>query len=150
MAAHAVLGPMSPVEAVEKTAPFDRGTVLIVEDDDGIRSLLVAVVQRDGFRSRVAEDGGKAMAALGDGAGDPVVILLDLLMPHVDGFAVLDHLDRSAPHLLPRVIVLTAAGEARLRDCPELDRVWCVRRKPLEIADLRQQMRRCAEAARAS
>ena len=57
----------------------DLGTVLIVEDDDGIRSLLVAVVERDGFRSRVAEDGDGALEALGDGAAEPVVILLDLI-----------------------------------------------------------------------
>ena len=126
----------------------DPGTVLIVEDDDGIRSLLVAVVERDGFRSRAAEDGDGALEALGDGAAEPVVILLDLVMPRVDGFAVLGHLEKNSPHLLRRVIVLTAAAEPRLR-LSELKRVWCVRRKPLEIDDLSTQIRRCAEAARA-
>jgi len=126
----------------------DPGSVLIVEDDAGIRSLLVAVAERDGFRCRVAEDGDGALKALGDGAAEPSVILLDLVMPHVDGFTVLDHLGRNQPHLLPRVIVLTAAADARLRRTDELKRVWCVRRKPLEIEDLRVQMSRCAEAAR--
>jgi len=125
----------------------DPGTVLIVEDDDGIRSLLVAVAERGGFRCRVAHDGDGALKALGDGAADPVVILLDLLMPHVDGFAVLTYLDKNSPHLLRRVIVVTAAGEATLRRAKELKRVWCVRRKPLEIADLSAQMRSCADAA---
>ena len=126
----------------------DPGTVLVVEDDDGIRSLLVALVERDGFGCKVAHDGGEALQALGDGKGEPVVILLDLLMPRVDGFTVLGHINDTAPHLLQRVIVLTAASEPRLRGCAELERVWCVRRKPLEIADLRAQMVRCAEAAR--
>ena len=116
------------------------GTVLIVEDDDGIRSLLVAVSERDGFRCRTAEDGHGAIKALGDGGGEPDVILLDLVMPRVDGFTVLEHLGKKLPHLLPRVIVLTAVGEPRLRKCPEIGRVWCVRRKPLEIEDLRAQM----------
>lgn len=131
------------------TSMVDPGTVLIVEDDDGIRSLLVAVVERDGFRSRVAEDGDGALEALGDGAAEPVVILLDLVMPRVDGFTVLGHLEKNSPHLLQRVIVLTAAAEPRLRGADELKRVWCVRRKPLEIDDLSAQMRSCAEAARA-
>lgn len=134
---------MSPAQ---KVAPHDRGIVLIVEDDAGIRSLLVAVAERDGFRSRVAEDGDGALKALGDGAADPVVILLDLVMPHVDGFTVLVQMGKRLPHLLHRVIVLTAAAEPQLRDCAELAQVWCVRRKPLEIDDLRMQMRRCAEA----
>ena len=124
-----------------------QGTVLIVEDDDGIRSLLVAVVERDGFRAQTAENGDGALKLLGNGAAAPDVILLDLIMPHVDGFAVLDHLGKTAPHLLPRVIVLTAAGDSHYRDRAELQQVWCVRRKPLEIEDLRAQMMRCVEAA---
>src|ERR1051325_9171074 len=100
-------------------------TVLVVEDDDGIRSLLVAVSERDGFRCRTSEDGDGAIKALGDGSGHPDLILLDLVMP--------------------RVIWLTAVGESRLRKCPEIERVWCVRRKPLEIEDLRAQMLQCAQ-----
>ena len=133
---------------MSNAVPQSRGeTVLIVEDDDGIRSLLVAVAQRDGFRCRQAEDGECALRLLSDGADDPAVILLDLLMPRVDGFTVLGHLDDNLPHLLGRVIVLTALGPPRLRKCAQLDRVWCVRRKPLEIAELSDQIRRCAAAA---
>lgn len=126
----------------------DPGLVLIVEDDAGIRSLLVAVAERSGFRSRVTEDGDEALKALGDGGAEPAVILLDLLMPRVDGFAVLEHLGKDAPHLLPRVIVLTAAADARLRQSQELKRVWCVRRKPLEIGDLSAQISSCAAATK--
>ncbi|HKS25666.1 MAG TPA: response regulator [Thermoanaerobaculia bacterium] len=122
-----------------------KATVLIVEDDAGIRSLLVAVCEHDGFASRTAEDGDGAIRALGDGNGEPDVILLDLVMPRVDGFTVLEHLGEKLPHLLRRVIVLTAVGEARLRKCREIARVWCVRRKPLEMADLRTQMLQCAQ-----
>ena len=117
-------------------------SALIVEDDDGIRSLLVAVAERDGFACTVAKDGDGALKALA--AGEPAVILLDLLMPNVDGFEVLAHLGERAPHLLRRVIVVTAAGESQLRKARELERVWCVRRKPLDIDDLHVQMRKCA------
>jgi len=138
---------MHALEAAEEAAPSGRGTVLIVEDDEGIRSLLVAVARHDGFDCRVAEDGAGAIKALGDDGAEPDVILLDLLMPRVDGFSVLDHLDRSRPHLLSSVIILTAAGESSLRKCRQIDRVFCVRRKPLELADLRVQMLHCAAAA---
>jgi CheY-like chemotaxis protein len=131
---------------IAETTPMpSQGTVLVVEDDDGIRSLLVAVSERDGFRCRTAEDGDGAIKALGDGSGDPDVILLDLVMPRVDGFTVLAHLGQHLPHLLPRVIVLTAVGESQLRKCPEIERAWCVRRKPLDIEDLRVQMLKCAD-----
>jgi len=124
------------------------GTVLIVEDDDGIRSLLVAVSERDGFRCRTAEDGHGAIKALGDGGGEPDVILLDLVMPHVDGFTVLAHLGQNLPHLLPRVIVLTAVADSHLHKSPEIERVWCVRRKPLDIGELMGEMESCADAGR--
>lgn len=121
--------------------------VLVVEDDEGIRSLLVAVARHSGFRCKTANDGAGALKRLAEEGLEPLVILLDLLMPRVDGFTVLAHLGKNAPHLLGRVIVLTALPEARLRKCREIERVWCVRRKPLEIDDLRVQMKQCAAAA---
>lgn len=124
-----------------------RNHVLIAEDDDGIRSLLVAVAERAGFTCHLAEDGREAIELIFGGGVEPDVILLDLVMPGVDGFTVLSRLSAQAPHLLARVIVLTAAGEARLRGCKEIERVWCVRRKPLEIEELRQQMASCAASA---
>jgi DNA-binding NtrC family response regulator len=125
----------------------DSGTVLIIEDDAGIRSLLVAVAHQVGFASRVANDGEEALDLLdGDGA-DSSVILLDLVLPKVDGLDVLRHLDRNAPHLLRRVIVITAAGDSIFRDRPEVERAWCLRRKPLDIIDLMEQIARCAESA---
>lgn len=45
---------------------------------------------------------------------------------------------------LPRVIVLTAVNDVHWKKCPEIERVWCVRRKPLEIEDLRVQLSTCA------
>jgi hypothetical protein len=52
-----------------------------------------------------------------------------------------------SPHLLRRVIVLTAASEQWMHRMDKLESVWCVRRKPLDIDDLSTQMRLCAAAA---
>jgi DNA-binding response OmpR family regulator len=118
------------------------GKVLIVEDDAGIRSLLRALVHRLGFDSDGVDDGEKAMTWLG--IFEPSVIVLDLLVPRVDGFDVLDKVAETMPHLMQRIIIVTAAGESLWRGNGHLKNVWCVRRKPFDIVELGVQIRKCA------
>ncbi len=83
------------------------GTVLIVEDDAAIRRGLVDALRFAGYSPREAGDGKAGLdAAL---AGDVDLILLDVLMPKMDGFTVLREVRRSKPQL--PVIILTAKGE---------------------------------------
>ena len=83
------------------------GTVLIVEDDAAIRRGLVDALRVAGYSPREAGDGKAGLdAAL---AGDVDLILLDVLMPKMDGFTVLREVRRSKPQL--PVIILTAKGE---------------------------------------
>ena len=84
-------------------------TVLIVDDDLMIRGLLGTVLGRYGVLCEFAEDGQEAIARI-DGGGYSA-ILLDLMMPRVDGFGVIDHL-RKTGNETP-VLVVTAAGAAR-------------------------------------
>jgi CheY-like chemotaxis protein len=124
----------------------DPPVLLVVEDDASIRALLAAVGLRAGFRSHAVDGGEQALLVLRNESPD--VILLDLLMPGTDGFDVLHYLDTTSPAMLKRVIVVTAASAAELVDCEELRRVWCVRRKPLDIGDLMSEMLGCAEAVK--
>lgn len=64
--------------------------VLIVDDDAGIRSLLTALFREEGYTVRVACDGREALDLLEHEGG--FVILLDWVMPHLDGGAVLEYL----------------------------------------------------------
>lgn len=79
-------------------------SVLLIEDDDDFRDLLTRVLTDAGYAVTGASGGreGLAMAR----AMDPGVILLDLSMPDMDGWQVLDALRRDAP--LPAIIVLSA------------------------------------------
>lgn len=114
--------------------------VLVVEDDPGIQSLLAAVVRRTGCEAALCEDGDGALRSILE--REPDAILLDLLMPQTNGFAVLRYLKKSAPHLLPRTIVVTAAGGSALRR-GELSLVSCVMRKPLDIQILTEEIGIC-------
>ncbi len=119
--------------------------VLIVEDDAPTRLLLETVLDHNGNKCALAGDGHEAGHLLQSDRYD--VIVLDLLMPEKDGFDLLREMARS-PSLQPmvsRTIVVTAAAERIYSGHEELDPVWCVLRKPLEIGELMEQVESCAE-----
>ena len=114
----------------DKSAP-ER--VLIVEDEDGARAGLAAVVESWGYRSATARDGLEALEKLA--AVAPVVMITDLKMPRLDGLGLLRKL-REEPDP-PPAIVLTAHGdEAALQEALELGAFWFLE-KPLRTHMLR-------------
>src|SRR5438132_13312557 len=105
--------------------------VLVVEDDASTQSLLAAIVNRLGLKARVAGDGREALAMIA--AEAPAAIILDLLLPEVDGFEVMRRLRRNAPELLAKTIVITAAAIRNVGQWPELALCWTFSREPLDI-----------------
>ena len=84
-------------------------TILIVDDDPVQRRLLEAAISRSGMTVITAPGGGPALDLVGGPRGDQIAImLLDLVMPDMDGLEVLAKLRVSHPDL--PVIVLTAKG----------------------------------------
>jgi two-component system response regulator FimZ (fimbrial Z protein) len=83
-------------------------TVLIVDDHAGFRRSARRLLEADGFEViGEAEDGGSALAAVD--RLQPQVVLLDVVLPDVDGFAVAEQLAAAAPG---PVVVLTSSREA--------------------------------------
>jgi DNA-binding NtrC family response regulator len=83
--------------------------ILIVDDDPVQRRILEECVRRFGYESRTASSGDEAMQLVGQVAkGEFALVLLDLVMPGIDGMAVLDHLRRHPG--APPVIVQSAHG----------------------------------------
>jgi CheY-like chemotaxis protein len=78
--------------------------ILIADDDASVRSGLAAVLELEGFVVDEAENGIKAVTRAIEHAPD--LVLLDLNMPHWDGWTAFSQLDRVTP-LLP-IIVITA------------------------------------------
>jgi two-component system, chemotaxis family, chemotaxis protein CheY len=80
--------------------------VLVVDDEPDVRELLAAVLARAGCRVTVANDGVDALEMLATGF-TPLVIVLDLEMPRLDGEGFLEALaEQGIEH--PRVVVFTA------------------------------------------
>ncbi len=87
------------------------GTVLVVEDDAAIRRGLCDALKFAGYATREAPDGRAGLDAALSLEVD--LVLLDILMPKLDGFAVLREVRRAKPGL--PVIILTAKGEEQDR-----------------------------------
>ena len=117
------------------------GRVLIVEDDHATELLLAAVMRHEGIEYESASDGEIALAKIR--GGDFAVLLLDLVMPHLSGFDVVHELKATHPHLLPNIVVMTAAVDSAWLDWEDLALVSCVLRKPLDIGRVIQQVRSC-------
>jgi DNA-binding response OmpR family regulator len=117
---------------------------LICEDDPAIRSLVKTVVSRVGFTVDVAPDGGAGIEKMKQDCYELVV--LDLMMPDVDGYDVIEWLKSSRPKNLSRVIVMTAASEALQKDFPEP--ICTLIPKPFDIETLTSAVRDCASACK--
>jgi two-component system alkaline phosphatase synthesis response regulator PhoP len=84
-------------------------TILIVEDEKDIAELVAYNLKREGFRTRIAESGEKGLALAA--ANPPSLILLDLMLPGVDGREVCRRLKAGEATRSIPLVMLTARGE---------------------------------------
>jgi DNA-binding response OmpR family regulator len=114
--------------------------VLVVDDDDAIRAMVERVLKREHFEVECARDGFEAIEKLS--RTDYATVLLDLMMPRVDGHGVLRFLENQSVLLRPRVILMTANLHGAM-EALDAEPVVCVMPKPFDIGQLIQQVRQC-------
>jgi DNA-binding response OmpR family regulator len=122
-------------------SPGRKWSALIVDDDPGLQGLFSTLLSREGFAVDCAPDGRHAYEYLRRGSYS--VIFLDLMMPDVNGFELIDRLQRESPALLQRIIVMTGAAQ-RVIETFDSARVWGLIRKPFDINDLMRSAKECA------
>src|SRR6266567_5158989 len=83
--------------------------VLVADDDQSIRQLVCTIVRREGFVPDCVVDGLEAIEKLKE--HEYSVILLDLMMPRMDGFGVIDYLKKNPPRVKPIVLIITAYAD---------------------------------------
>ena len=94
--------------------PANHQTVLVIEDDASTREMLRRTLEKDGWQVAEAQNGKVGLEKLAEVA--PALILLDLMMPEMDGFEFMDALRRRKDRQRIPVIVITA------KDLTEEDR----------------------------
>jgi CheY-like chemotaxis protein/prolyl-tRNA editing enzyme YbaK/EbsC (Cys-tRNA(Pro) deacylase) len=88
-------------------------TVLVVEDEHDTNDLLCRLLEREGFACRAAEDGGRALAMARELR--PAAILLDLMLPDMSGYDMVERLRQTGPLKAPPVVVVTALDDDAAR-----------------------------------
>jgi two-component system OmpR family response regulator len=118
--------------------------VLIVEDDRSVREPLLAFVRREGFVTEAVADGAAALAVVG--VKRPELVILDLLMPVMDGYEFMELLARQMGRWRPRIIVLSGSDRLDLAQA-RFDADAYIR-KPFDPDRLRAALRRLVRPAR--
>ena len=116
--------------------------VLVVEDDPGTRELVRQALESNGFAVDVAPDGRRALEMVA--ADPPAAMVLDVMLPGLDGFSVVERMKAELPGGGPPVVMLTIVDEperaARLG-------VEAYLRKPFDTDELLRRVRRLTGAA---
>lgn len=115
--------------------------ILVVDDDDDIREVMQEVLASAGYQVDVARDGAEALAKL-PGPAPPPLILLDMMMPNMDGEAFLKAL-RSRPRMEDAQVVVVSGSAGVRKRASALDVAGCLE-KPFEMEELLGVVRRLA------
>lgn len=91
--------------------------ILVIDDDLAIRVLLQAVLKRMKFDVHLAEDGAAGLEKLQNG-GVYDLVLLDLMMPRLNGYEFITRIAQRHPDERPHIVVFTAAGKRGVDKIP--------------------------------
>ena len=91
--------------------------ILVIDDDLAIRVLLQAVLRRMKFDVELAEDGAAGLEKLQSGSKYDL-ILLDLMMPRLNGYEFIEQISQRYPDERPHIVVFTAAGKRGVDKIP--------------------------------
>lgn len=116
-----------------------RKPILVVDDDDAIRTMVERVLRREQFEVESARDGYEAIEKLT--RNDYGTVLLDLMMPRVDGHGVLRFLEK---HPAPAPVIVMTANMQGGTEAADAKPVFRVLSKPFDIAELIEHIRQCS------
>jgi CheY-like chemotaxis protein len=133
---------------VRQDDPAPGRLVLVVEDDEDVRETVAGILEDEGYRVGRAANGLEALAYLRDAAPLPGVILLDLMMPVMNGWEF--RAAQQAERRLAAVPVVVLSGDAQVVQKAERLGAVAVLGKPVSILHLLEVVGRCCTAAAAS
>ena len=109
--------------------------ILIVDDDDALRSIIARALSRQGYDVVEASDGRKGLAYVDADGAD--LVITDILMPVMEGIEFIDHLRREHPTV--PVIAMSGGGMLLRSDCLRMARLMGARgtlQKPFDVGQL--------------
>jgi two-component system cell cycle sensor histidine kinase/response regulator CckA len=129
-----------PNASIEQSGPPSQANlnILLIDDDSAWRQSLRAMLEQMGHRVHEAPNGVKGATLFNALRGEIDLILLDYLMPEMDGAQTLAHLRRIYPEV--KIILLSGAEELRIRQVFDRRQVDGYLHKPVMMSQLAQIM----------
>ena len=119
--------------------PVKAKTVLVVDDEPPVRSLMRATLQRQGFEVLEAEDGIAACELLQGRSGGIQVVVTDITMPRMDGITLGKKIHAEHPEV--EILYVSAFSMDPTQDIP----ISRFLRKPFPLSELVQRVRRLCD-----
>jgi two-component system, sensor histidine kinase and response regulator len=113
-------------------------TIVIVDDEPGTNETLRDVFEDEGFAVETARDGQEGLSVLRGLSVRPCVVILDLLMPNLDGLAMLDAMKRD-PALADLPVLITTSDPSRAPSGV------LIIKKPVDLSILIENVRKCCD-----
>ena len=115
------------------------GKILVVDDQFGVRSLLVSIFQDDGHEVKIASNGEAALRLLSSFSFEPDLILLDMNMPGMNGIETLEKIRT----LDSRVAVIMMTGYKDPNNIEQANSLGIIRymAKPFDLFELRERVK---------
>lgn len=115
--------------------------ILVADDDLMIRKMVARILEREGYQVDQAKDGAEAIEKCAESVYR--VILLDMMMPRLDGMKVIEWLEEHRPNMIERVLVMTAFTRGAAE---RAEKICSVVYKPFDVHNLVEKVRERAAA----
>ena len=128
--------PTAP-EIEERESPSDltgKGTILLVEDEDAVRAFAVRALSNRGYTVIEAADGAKALDIVREHTGPIDLVISDVVMPNMDGPALLREIRNVRPEV--RIVFISGYAEEAFRKSLERDESFTFLPKPFSLKQL--------------
>jgi len=133
---------------IEGAIPTGSETILVVEDDDAVRQLTRAILERGGYTVLEASDGRKAVQCFRERHKEIQLVLLDVVMPDMGGREALDEMLEIDPDV--KALFASGYSENAIHTNFVLDKGLSLLKKPYSRSDLLRSVRRLLEQGSAS
>jgi len=122
---------------------MDKKRVLVVDDDADIAKMLKVRIEAEGYEFMGAMEWKEMLEALK--IKKPDVILLDIMLPNMDGYSILREMRKHEEYADIPVIILSAKEKKKMGDLFSLEKVAFFIEKPFDIKDLMEKIKESLE-----
>jgi two-component system cell cycle sensor histidine kinase/response regulator CckA len=130
--------PEEPLPDVPRAEPQDQHvgfeTVLVVEDEDAVRALVVRALRRAGYRVVETGDPRIALRIAGEYQGDLDLLLTDIMMPYMNGRVLAEHVTKMRPEI--RILLMSGYSQEAVSSKGFPDSGFTLLEKPFTPAEL--------------